>query len=257
MKKLFFILLWVVSLAACSQTSGGQAGATELSGTHWILEDLDGDQPLARISLYFSSDRFSGSADCNDYSAPYQVGARNAFSTGELALTAMGCSPASLMEQEDRYIKLLLSSTAYRVVDKKLTLLDGKGTPHLRYRLREEFAVSPDALIAKNWRLAAATGLDTERAGKFTLRFEAGRFGGMTSCRDYEGEYQAEGDVLQTTYLGMKGDIYQCSPADRRAEEHYIQLLSDVEQFNVTSGRLDLFTKRGSQLTFELAPDKE
>jgi heat shock protein HslJ len=227
---------------------------TELIGTSWILTDIDGNPPLAEtfISLQIRPKSFSGSAGCNRYGAKYSAMSPNSFLVNELAIDAADChEPEGVLDQENHYTKLLLSAKTYQFVDQELHLLDEQGTIILRFQPRQEFDVSPEALVDKTWQLTSATDLDTEYLSEFTLSFGESTFSGTTVCRDYEGRYQAEDDSLQITFMSMTTE-YNCNDKDGHTEAQYTTLLSNVEQYNITSNQLELFTRHGEKLIFEL-----
>ncbi len=49
---------------------------------------------------------------------------------------------------------------------------------------------------------------------------------------------------------------YNCTEKDGLAEAQYTTMLSNVEQYNVTSDQLELFTRHGEKLIFEFLKDK-
>jgi len=280
MKNFLVIILCVIIMTACTPISNNGRGdnervhdtpvpkteatltpvdriaeLTELIGTNWILADIDGNPPLAEtiISLQIGPKYFSGSAGCNRYSAKYTAKSPNSFAVDEIALNAEGCTePEGVLEQENHYIKLLLSAIMYQLVDQELRLLDEQGTIIFYFQPRQEFDVSPETLVDKTWRLTSASDLDTDDLSKFTLSFTEGSFSGTTVCRDYEGRYQAEEDAFQVTSMSMNTE-YDCSTKDGQAEAQYTTLLSNVEQYNIALDQLELFTRLGEKLIFELA----
>jgi heat shock protein HslJ len=125
-------------IAACS-TSGASpsasgAGASlapvELSGTSWLLVDLDGAKPAnssARLTLEFRADgAVGGSAGCNTYGGRYTVdGTGIAF--GQLLSTKMACEQL-LMTIETTYLTALPGATAYGVDGDGNLVLTGSAT---------------------------------------------------------------------------------------------------------------------------------
>jgi len=235
-----------------------KAELTELMGTNWILVDMNGNPPLAEtlISLQISPNSFSGSAGCNRYGAKYTAISPNSFAVDEIELNAADCpEPEGILEQENYYTELLLSAKTYQLVDQNLHLFDDQGTIILRFLSRQEFDVSPGALADKTWQLTSATDLDTDYRKEFTLSFSESTFSGTTVCRDYEGRYQAEDDTLQIIFMHMTTE-YNCNKIGGQIEAQYTTLLSNVEQYNLTSNQLELFTRQGEKLVFELVPEE-
>ena len=242
--------------AHLTPTIDRKAELTELMGTSWILEDIGGSPPIDKtlISLQIDPEHFSGSAGCNRYSAKYTAESLNYFSVDEIAINMEGCTePEGILDQENHYTKLLFSAKMYQLKNQELHLLDEQGTIILRFQPRQKFAVSPETLINQTWQLTSAHDLDTDNLSEFALSFDQSSFSGTTVCRDLEGGYQAEDDTLQVTFMSMTTE-YKCSKQDGYAEAQYTTLLSNVEQYNVTSDQLELFTRHGEKLIFELAP---
>lgn len=90
-----------------------------LQGGEWIVEDVGGKGIIdsSHISIVFmDGHRLGGSSSCNRYSGEYQLSG-STFTVGDnMASTRMACAPA-LMNQEDRFLKLLLSVSQARFGD--------------------------------------------------------------------------------------------------------------------------------------------
>jgi heat shock protein HslJ len=159
--------------------------------------------------------------------------------------------PEGVLEQENFYTKLLISAQTYQFADQELHLFDERETLILRFQPRQEFDVSPEAFANKTWQLTTATALDTDDLSEFTLSIGESSFSGTTVCRDYDGRYQAEADTFQITFMSMTTE-YNCNKKDGNTEAQYTTLLSNVEQYNVTEDHLELFTRHGEKMIFEL-----
>lgn len=286
MKKLLPTLIIVILLSAChsgASDSGGESSHIEamptsqaspaftlptmtpqmefpeLLDTNWLLENIEGREPLAgtQISLQISPQHFAGSAGCNRYGAEYIINSSHSYTISELAINAEGClEPEGVLEQEEHYTELLLSSTTYELVAGELLLKNAQGKVVLTYQPRPKFAVTPDEIAGKGWQLVAGPDIADDQVSAFTLILEDGKFNGTTVCRAYQGEFQAENDELHVTRLTMTTE-YDCNERDSLAEAHYTTHLSNVEQYNVNSGHLELFTRHGEKLIFEVVLAKE
>ena len=259
MKNLLSILLLAIISTACSSAAATdtQIGLPELIGTNWILTAIEGQPPIAghMISLQISSEYFSGSAGCNRYSAKYTAKSPNSFLIDELEINEAACiEPTGIMEQENLYIERLSSAIKYQLIDQELILEDEQGQTILRYQPRREFEVTPNALVGKTWQLILAPELYKGNLGEFTIRFSESTFSGTTVCREYEGKYKVEEDNFQITFMNMTTD-YNCDEENGLAEAQYTTLLENVEQYNVTLDQLELFTRHGEKLIFELVLD--
>ena len=120
----------VVAAVACA----GRAGDTP-EGRAWRAESLEaGDGlvepiPTATPTLRLDGERASGSAGCNRYSASYALdGSKLSF--GPIAATKMFCAADGVMEQEDRFLRLLASVDTWRLEGERL-VLEAERTPIL------------------------------------------------------------------------------------------------------------------------------
>lgn len=87
-----------------------------LLGPEWRVDSLDG-QPLVEgssITLAFSEEgRIAGGGSCNRYNAAYTLTGEG-LTFGQAAATMMACAP-ELMEQEQRYFRLLAGVTGFTI----------------------------------------------------------------------------------------------------------------------------------------------
>ena len=93
----------------CVLTGCGGESIDLLAGREWVVEDLDGGGIIdrSRITLEFdaTSNRLSGRASCNRYTAGYTLSGERLSITGAAA-TRMACAP-SLMNQEQKFFRIL------------------------------------------------------------------------------------------------------------------------------------------------------
>ena len=105
--------------------------------------------PGTEVTIEFSENGVSGSAGCNSYSAPLSVN-DSKIEIGAAAVTRAWCDdPERLMEQERRYLDILLSVSEYRIYGDRLALLTNEDklllfTP-LVHGLSESVESGPDA----------------------------------------------------------------------------------------------------------------
>lgn len=119
-----------VSLGARTYAGCGGDPRELLVGDEWRVERLDGRAPVdrSRITLRFGADgRLTGAASCNRFSAPWQLHGEG-LRIGPAVATRMACPPP-LMQQEDRFLRLLERVTRFEIAaDGALVLVDGDGT---------------------------------------------------------------------------------------------------------------------------------
>jgi putative lipoprotein len=103
----------------------------ELKDTHWKLVELGGTPvalvPLqkhaARIILTGEGSRLSAFGGCNQLAGGY-IQEGNALRFTPIAGTKMACESPN-MELEERFLKMLGTTTHYRIEDQRLILLGG------------------------------------------------------------------------------------------------------------------------------------
>lgn len=118
MKPKSFALIFFAAflLAACASP------ATELVGTSWVLQTLDGNGQVGRavsgqpVTLQFTSaTEMGGFGGCNSYGGSYQAsGGRIRFSN--IVSTLMACADEEFTNLESAYVQALGVATAYTVV---------------------------------------------------------------------------------------------------------------------------------------------
>jgi heat shock protein HslJ len=118
------LIAWLVLLALTAAACGGDAGDPD--GRIWTLTQLDG-APTATgtlVTISFVDGEVTGSTGCNTYSSTAT------WSDGDLSIdpgivaTRRVCD-APIMEQEQRFLDLLLEADAYEVDGDELRLFDG------------------------------------------------------------------------------------------------------------------------------------
>lgn len=87
---------------------------------------------LLTATLRLEDGTASGTAGCNDYSGPYEIGEDTLTFGEEIALTMMMCDEPQ-MALEQTYLALLPTVAGWAVEDYSLTLTDTEGLEILRY----------------------------------------------------------------------------------------------------------------------------
>jgi heat shock protein HslJ len=97
----------------------------------WTVSSLHPES--VTITANFAEGRIAGTCGVNSYGGPYQAGAGNSFSTGQLAMTAMA-GPEPAMRAESIYLTLLGQARSYKMADDRLTLYDAGGNESLIFQ---------------------------------------------------------------------------------------------------------------------------
>lgn len=121
-----------LAAAACASLAPepdypGIVVASELSGTRWVAQSIDGAPVAGRAPrLAFNpEDRLSGSGGCNTLSAVYEAQA-GAIAVRGLGATEMECSD-SAMRQEAAFLAVLEKAARYQRESARLVLADADG----------------------------------------------------------------------------------------------------------------------------------
>ncbi len=129
----FLIAVALIALPGCTSSGSPDGGA--LDGTQWRLTEwtLSSLNPADfTITARFADGQVAGNSAVNSYSGPYQVGAGDAFSVGQIASTEMA-GPEPAMRAETAYLTLLGQARSFSVADSRLTLFDQGGNESLRF----------------------------------------------------------------------------------------------------------------------------
>jgi heat shock protein HslJ len=125
--------LLLLLLAGCETTPEPSGATVTLPGTAWRVEDIEGAGVAARVKstvVFESPERVVGSTGCNGYFGPLTLsGDRVSF--GRLATTRRSC-PASVMEQERRFLSAMGRVQRYSSAGGCLELSPESGPPVLR-----------------------------------------------------------------------------------------------------------------------------
>jgi heat shock protein HslJ len=126
-RKFQHIVVTVVVLALLSAGCSNDRAA-QLSGTSWILKEMNGSPaiPDREPTLVFEKDQVSGSGSCNHFGGSYQV-KNDRLTFGALAATLMACAETEVMEQESAYFAALQATARFEMEEGKLSLMDEGG----------------------------------------------------------------------------------------------------------------------------------
>ncbi len=149
MKEIFRYVRYVLAIPFLAFGSIALSGAAqaqesglpqEILGTTWELvaihhseQDVK-DTTGVEITLQFTNDgRVGGESTCNFYSAPYQAGAGQALTIGQIISTRRACVDPSLQALENEYYGALGGVTQYRFEGARLRLFFDGGQSVLEF----------------------------------------------------------------------------------------------------------------------------
>jgi len=231
-----------------------------LNETEWVLTSLNGGSPVeeSRITLTFAEGSVSGFTGCNYYGDEYTMADEGTLTIPEIAITERLClMPKGVMPQETAYIEALSDAAAYRVMDDRLEIDDAAGETILVFTLKEELLMDPSALEGIEWQLISWNGRSSLEDSNITIAFATGEISGHAGCRDYVGTYEASGDDIRFTSIGMKGLTGLKSEALLKQEAEYTTNLSLATNYRLSEGQLEIFTAPGGVLIYGPVPEEK
>jgi heat shock protein HslJ/PKD repeat protein len=204
-------------------------------------------EPGRLVTATFAVDgTVSGSAGCNDYSAPYAASESNAIAVGPVVTTLKVCEAG--MDQEAAYLQALESAQSYAITeDGWLWVAYGPGSAGNTTVL--VFAQGAAPLTGTVWVLeafGAATEPQAVPAGTtITAVFQpagadptTGEVAGNAGCNEYTAAYVTDDDrIIVKNPMATRR---LCSQPVMEQEQAYLQALSDAEYYAITGQRLEL-----------------
>jgi heat shock protein HslJ len=226
---------------------------SELVEREWFLNSLDG-KPLiegTNIILAFDEASFSGFAGCNGYGGPLETGEDGSIKFGEMSSQAEGCiEPEGVLDQEINYLDKLRDMKQYHVDNGILTLSIREGGQSLVYSLREPFEMDPALLDDSDWNLLPSDDFSLIEGSEITISFSNGKMEGFGGCRNYQGEYEAEGDEIRFPMIMMVDEV--CDDEDLLIQEGKFTTALELSiHYRVQDDRLTLFLATGETVIFE------
>lgn len=233
---------------------------TPLAGSQWVLQLMQGEPPLpdTQITLNFEESNAGGTAGCNSYGGPYELGDAGALRFGEMTSTAMACiEPEGVMEQESAFLAALREVVGYELADagERLLLLHADGHALLELGKQPTAEMDGAELVGSAWQLADIDG--EPPLLPISLAFpSADVMIGHTGCRAYLFAYNVTPTMLSVPSQSMLGPV-TCDEAAMQQEGTYTDIFSWASHYTVEGEQLVLASERGETLTFAPQPASE
>ncbi|MCJ7535077.1 MAG: META domain-containing protein [Anaerolineales bacterium] len=226
---------------------------SELVDREWVLNLLEGNPLITgtNIILTFNDTSFSGFAGCNSYGGPYERNENGEIKIIEISSQAEGCiDPVGVLEQESEYLENLINADQYEITGNELTLSGQKGEQKLVFILREPDDMNPSWLENTQWMLVSSDGFPLIDGSVITLSFTNGEIEGYGGCRDYIGEYVADGDQIVFPRTEMISEV--CDDLDLQIQEsEFTTALELSAHYRIQDDQLVLELATGSSVLFE------
>jgi heat shock protein HslJ len=126
-----FTVAFAILLAGCGLLGSGKS---ELEGTKWQLQALEGVSPAAQVIITadFNDGRVSGSSGCNSYGAAYTT-KDGKLTLDSVAVTEMACEDVEAMRAEQDFLQFLGQVRKFKLDGDRLDLMDDGGTVVLAF----------------------------------------------------------------------------------------------------------------------------
>ena len=232
--------------------TGTQTGPVALTGVTWYLIAFNEGagslsvKPGTTITAFFDAQgTVSGSAGCNQYTAPYEATLNGLF-IGAAATTKMNCDqPAGIMTQESLYLTTLQGGTGYTLSGNLLTVTDSGGRAILTYSTVPPYEMTPAPLTGTMWYLNSVVDVQGQiwspvTANPISLRFgDDGSVSGNAGCNSYSGTYTVSGSSI--TISGFAVTLMDCGePNVMDLESAYLEILPMMKLFRISGNELTL-----------------
>jgi len=216
----------------------------DLAGTHWVLESLDGNDPLdgTTATLSFGGDGSAfGTDGCNRFAATFhQDGANLTINWG--AATNMLClEPEGLMDQAAVFTAVLAQTTKFTANERRLALLSGK-------ELLATFVADAQALAGSEWDVTmfnsgreAVVGLIDGTAINIFFGKD-GELSGNAGCNQFIGGYTVAGNAIEIGRLGATFRFCAEPEGLMEQEQAFLAALQSAAIFRMEGDKLEMRT---------------
>jgi heat shock protein HslJ len=241
------VALLLAVFAGCSSSDSDGSGSSttkpageQLSATGWVLDqstDLGVAHSAVAVTAEFGGGRIRGNSGCNDYTGPYRVSGTKLTIGPDIASTRMACE-AGPTAVAAAYLKRLPKVESFAIDATSLTLSGSNGEPLLVYR-----ASTTTDTLSGEWdatSIYTGTAVQSVLAGSPpTARFDRGQVTGDSSCNNFSGSYEVNGNVI--TMGPFSSTMMACvDPARQTQEQQYLAALELAKTFRITGNRLEL-----------------
>lgn len=227
---------------AGAETVGSEGAGADLTGTHWVLRELNGSAVEGpAITAAFGSDgAVSGTGGCNTYGSTVTIDGDSIEFVAPRS-TMMACDEAT-MANEAAYFEALIAARQFEMADEQLTILDESGTALAVFGVQaQDLAGSSWTVTGYNNGKEAVVSVLTGTTLDLTFN-DDGTLNGNAGCNVVRGSFTTEdGEVsfgpLVTTRRGCvepEGIMEQ--------EAAYVAALESASTFVIDGGKLTMRT---------------
>lgn len=254
MKKIGILVIGsvaIIMLAACSPSA---ASSQDLTGSIWLLSELNGVDPIEGIAITAKFDqegRVSGTSGCNNYNTSYEVSGNQLTFSEPIASTMMAC-PEPVMEQEREYLQALAETATFEISGEELIFKDANGAELARFiAVDQSLGGTSWQVLSYNNGKGGVTSLiiGTEVTAIFG---EDGKLTGTGGCNSYFAEYQTEGDNISIGPVGSTEMACLEPEGVMEQEQQYLAALQTAATYKIEGLNMEMRTADGAMVaTFQ------
>jgi heat shock protein HslJ len=217
---------------------------TAISGTTTLADH----QP----TITFAGDQATGLASCNQFGAGFsQTGSTVKLTPG--AMTAMACTPETVMTQEQAFTAALAATASVRSAGTGAELLDATGKVVLA--LKPAPAKTTKPLEGTTWQLSgiiANDAISSPVAGTtVTMQVNGDQLNGK-ACNTFSGQVKVDGTSFQAGPL-MSTKMACPTAAESTQESAVLTGLQTATSYAIEGSTLTIKSADGSGLEFQAA----
>lgn len=264
-KSILLMILIALSVVSCNTQKKIVADAVpdnnneivmdaELTGTRWILSELEGkkiDQNIAQqrdihFTLNSADNTLNGFFGCNVANGSFSLEEGNRIRFSRIATTRMACPDATINEFE--VLEALNLVDNYTLSGNTLTLNVGRRAPLAVFTKAEV----KDPITEKHWKLKTLEGKEVkmadnqERDAYFMLKIADNRITGFSGCNMFNGTYDLEnGNRIRFSQIAMT--MKACPDVDFN-ETEFLKVFELADNYTVNGDTLMLNVGRRAPL---------
>jgi heat shock protein HslJ len=245
-ERILGILAIIVSLAlsACSQV---KQTTNPLTGTSWLLVDLNGQSilPDTMITLNFGAEKISGTDGCNNFSTSYKVNGEKINIGKDVTSTMMAC-PDPVMQQASTYIAALTQSSSYEINGEQLTLVDSGGKTLATFKMQKSELGGTSWIVTgyNNGNQAVVSVIiDTELTAEFSID---GSISGSAGCNTYNASFETTGKSIKIGQAATTRKMCAEPAGVMEQETQYLTALGTAATYIIDGNKLELRTSDGA-----------
>jgi heat shock protein HslJ len=200
-------------------------------------------------AVFDEEGQLSGSAGCNNYSAPYSVDG-DTITIGSAVTTRKACNePEGIMDQEMEYLAALEMATNTKFADGRLTFLDADGHQVVNFQPARTFKLSETIWHLQSYYDGSEANHSIVEGSIVTAFFDIdGVLTGTAGCNNYSGDYQVEGDRIKVN-LGPLTMMFCGEPEGLMdQEEAYLKALASVTGYRIVGDVLVMQDESGQEV---------